>query len=329
MVVLVDTALLPLKERSEAVTRLFSEVVGPSVVSHDMPEEYVHNRTSYWDIGPRLGLIRSQDTNMRVHRSPRELRMDGRELFALGFLHRGTSLLFEEDGPRVMQEGGLNLDNWARPHEVGYSGHADLSAFMISHQDMGLPLSVVNRASDRLQSSPLYSMVQRHLAGVCAVAHANKLPLGTDAGAELASATVQLVRAMLASTLPEDARAREVIAQNQFITVVTYLRQHLRDPSLTPLQVAAANRISVRQLYKLWSTEETSLNEWVLRERLEAARTELASLGLLHLTIEVIARRCGFSDASHFSRRFRGVYGMTPREWRVSQTLVHTATRTT
>jgi AraC-like DNA-binding protein len=85
----------------------------------------------------------------------------------------------------------------------------------------------------------------------------------------------------------------------------------------------------VRQLYKLWSTEETSLNEWVLRERLEAARTELATLGLLHLTIEVIARRCGFSDASHFSRRFRGVYGMTPREWRVSQTLVHTATRTT
>jgi AraC-like DNA-binding protein len=319
MVVLLDTSRLPPRERSEAVNRLLSEALGPSVVSHDLPAEYIHNTTSYWDIGPSNGLIRSRDTNMHIHRSPRELRMDGRELFSMSFQHRGTSLLFEQDGPLAVSEGNLNLNNLARPHELGYHGQADCSAFMFTHEQMGLPLFVVDRAALRLESSPLYSMVRGHIARVCAVAHADELPTGSVAAVELASATVQLIRALVASTVPENAQARDAVAETQFIAVVTYIRQHLRDPSLTPQRVATANRISVRQLYKLWSTRGASLNEWVLRERLEASRTELVAPGLLHLTIEVIARRSGFSDASHFSRRFRHAYGMTPREWRVSQ----------
>ena len=323
MVVLVDTSGLPPQERSDAVTHLMSEVLGPTVVSHDLPAEYIYHRTNYWDIGPANGLIRSRDTNMRIHRSPRELGMDAQELYAMAFQHHGGTVLFEEDGPRVVPKGALNLDNWARPHELAYHGEAECSGFLFSHQQMGLPLSVVDLASQRLESSPLYPMVRGYLAEVCAVAIAEQLPAGADAAAELASATVQLVRALVASTVPENAQARDVVVETQFIAVVTYLRQHLRDPSLTPQQVATAHQISVRQLYKLWSTHETSLNEWVLRERLEAAREELATPDLLHLRIEVIAGRCGFSDASHFSRRFRGVYGMTPREWRFSQTHLH------
>ena len=329
MVVLLETSLLPPQERSDAVNRLLSEALGPSVVSHDMPAEHIHNTTSYWDIGPSNGLIRSRDTNMHIHRSPRELRMDGRELFSLSFQHRGTSLLFEEDGPLAVPKGALNLNNLARPHELGYHGEADCSAFLFSHQQMGLPLSIVDVAAQRLESSPLYSMVRGHIAGVCAIAEAEQLPPELDTVAELGSATVQLIRALVASTIPENAQARDVVVETKFVAVVTYLRQHLRDPSLTPQRVATANRISVRQLYKLWSTEAMSLNDWVLFERLEASRTELATPGLLHLTIEVIARRCGFSDASHFSRRFRQAYGMTPREWRVSQTRPPKAARTT
>jgi AraC-like DNA-binding protein len=329
MVVLLETSLLPPHERSDAVNRLFSEALGPSVVSHDMPTEHIHNTTRYWDIGPGVGLIRSRDTNMRIHRSQRELRMDGRELYSMGLQYRGTSLLFKDDGPSAVERGALNLNNIARPHEFGYLGEAECCSFLISHQQMGLPMSIMDVAAQRLESSPLYSVVRGHLAGVCAIADAEQLPADPVMTAELASATVQLVRALVASTLPEITRARDVVVETQFVAVVTYLRQHLRDPSLTPQRVAAANRISLRQLYKLWSTEETSLNEWVLFERLEAARTELATLGLLHLTIDVIARRCGFSDASHFSRRFRLAYGMTPREWRASQTRPSEASRTT
>ena len=328
MVVLLDTSLLPPRERIDAVNRLFSEAIGPSVVSYDVPGERIHSTTSYWDIGPTASLIRSRDTDLHIHRSPRELRMDGRQLFSISIQHRGSTVLFFKDGPLAVPEGTLHLRNLAVPHDVVYRGEADSSAFMFSHQQMGLPLSMVDRAANQLEASPLYSMVRRHITRVCAAAKADQLLAASDAAGELASATIQLFRALVASTEPENARARDVIAETQFIAVVTYLRQNLRDASLTPQRVAAANQISVRQLYKLWSTNDMSLNEWVLSERLEASRTELASAGLLHLTIEAIARRCGFSDASHFSRRFRQRYGVTPREWRLSQTRPHSVPRT-
>jgi AraC-like DNA-binding protein len=34
------------------------------------------------------------------------------------------------------------------------------------------------------------------------------------------------------------------------------------------------------------------------------------------MTIAAVARRWGFADATHFARRFRDAYGLSPREWR-------------
>jgi len=58
-----------------------------------------------------------------------------------------------------------------------------------------------------------------------------------------------------------------------------------------------------------------SLSEWIMTERLEGARRTLAA-PTRSTTIGTIARRWGFTDSTHFSRRFRGAYGLSPREWR-------------
>ncbi|MFI9202868.1 AraC family transcriptional regulator [Streptomyces sp. NPDC053048] len=34
------------------------------------------------------------------------------------------------------------------------------------------------------------------------------------------------------------------------------------------------------------------------------------------LPVSAVAARCGFTSPSHFTRRFRAAYGVTPREWR-------------
>jgi AraC-like DNA-binding protein len=51
-----------------------------------------------------------------------------------------------------------------------------------------------------------------------------------------------------------------------------------------------------------------------MQEHLEAARQDLTATG--GPTIGAIAYRWGFTDATHFSRRFRSEYGMSAREWR-------------
>jgi AraC-like DNA-binding protein len=169
-------------------------------------------------------------------------------------------------------------------------------------------------------------LVQAHFARLSAVA--DELSADSEATKLLASTSVQLVRALIASTGLDNAPSRTVAHDTLFSTVMTYVRQHLRDPRMTPRTIATANNISVRLLHNLWAENGESVNDWIIRERLEGARRDLAVPSSLLVTVEVVARRWGFVDPSHFSRRFRQAYGLSPREWRMSRasTIVAPAT---
>ena len=73
--------------------------------------------------------------------------------------------------------------------------------------------------------------------------------------------------------------------------------------------------MSVRQLYKTCAAAGLSLEQWIIDQRLETARTVLASPAGRHRSIAATALACGFADPSHFSRRFRDAFGMSPRDW--------------
>jgi AraC-like DNA-binding protein len=97
--------------------------------------------------------------------------------------------------------------------------------------------------------------------------------------------------------------------------VRAYASQHLGDRALTPGELAAAHNVSVRRLYKAFADAGLSLEQWIIGQRLEAARAALVSPSGLRRSIEATARSCGFDSPSHFARRFRRAYGTTPREW--------------
>ncbi|WP_037973923.1 helix-turn-helix domain-containing protein [Streptomyces yerevanensis] len=58
------------------------------------------------------------------------------------------------------------------------------------------------------------------------------------------------------------------------------------------------------------------LEKWIIRRRLEGARSDLAALGHSHRTIDAVARSGGFTNPTFFSRHFRQTYGTTPSQWR-------------
>jgi AraC-like DNA-binding protein len=97
--------------------------------------------------------------------------------------------------------------------------------------------------------------------------------------------------------------------------VQTYIGRRLADPGLTPDGIARAHNVSLRQLYKAFARAELSLEQWIIDQRLEAARTHLARPTGQRRSIAATARAWGFPDPSHFARRFRDAYGMTPRAW--------------
>ncbi|WP_338855302.1 helix-turn-helix domain-containing protein [Gordonia hongkongensis] len=72
--------------------------------------------------------------------------------------------------------------------------------------------------------------------------------------------------------------------------------------------------MSTRKLYADWSSAEGRLTDHIIRRRLDRARD--AMITRRYLTVPAIARAHGFSDPTHFTKRFRAAFGVTPSQWR-------------
>jgi AraC-like DNA-binding protein len=93
---------------------------------------------------------------------------------------------------------------------------------------------------------------------------------------------------------------------------LAFIDGRFSDPNLTPARAAASLGISVRYLERLLEASGKSFGRRLLERRLEAARRLLSDPSAKALRITDIALQTGFSDLSHFSRRFRERFGASP-----------------
>ncbi|MER7794708.1 helix-turn-helix transcriptional regulator [Streptomyces sp. NPDC097640] len=87
-------------------------------------------------------------------------------------------------------------------------------------------------------------------------------------------------------------------------------------PAQKALTIADAHHISLRHLQQLLAEDDTSPAAWIRHRRLERCRLDLANPRLSARLIQGIAERWGFTNPTHFSRLFRGVYEIPPRNYR-------------
>jgi AraC family transcriptional activator of tynA and feaB len=98
--------------------------------------------------------------------------------------------------------------------------------------------------------------------------------------------------------------------------LIVTLRDRLEETDLSPLAVAAQHDISKRTLHYAFAAAGTTFVEQLMKMRLERAREILADPRQAAPRIEDVATRCGFTDPSHFARRFRQMYGHAPLQYR-------------
>ncbi|MFF6888472.1 helix-turn-helix domain-containing protein [Streptomyces sp. NPDC012421] len=289
----------------------------PSLVTLEDDARRVQARMSRWQFGS-LMLFTSSSTGWRVARHSRYLLMEGPPMVSLALQAAGTGRFGQSGRQSLVRPGELMLNDLTIPYEFAWSGSGAAYALQLTYDVLGLPPDVVRRGAERLPSTPMYDMVRAHLLRL----HADADVLSTDPGAEaLGDGTIALLRALIASAADVDAHARPALAESLLPRVLAYTRARLQDPGLSAERIAGAHQISVRTLYGLCTKAGMSLEQWIIEQRLEGARAALVSPAMRTHTIERIAHAWGFSTPSHFSRRFKAAYGVTPRQWRAARLL--------
>jgi AraC-like DNA-binding protein len=92
---------------------------------------------------------------------------------------------------------------------------------------------------------------------------------------------------------------------------VAMIREKMFEPLLSRNRVADELGVSVRTLARAFAMHGTSFDRSLWDNRLEAAYEALLSRrGGTNIT--EIALRHGFSDSSHFARRFKARFGVKP-----------------
>jgi AraC-like DNA-binding protein len=90
----------------------------------------------------------------------------------------------------------------------------------------------------------------------------------------------------------------------------------IKNTTLDIEQLAKRQGISPRYIQMLFEETGTTFSQFALECRLDAARRMLSSPRYAHWSIMAIALEAGFGDLSHFNRRFKQLYSMTPSDMR-------------
>jgi len=309
MAVLIDTTDLSPRESADAVHATLTSAATPASV------EVAPGTTGVvegWRIGTGLTLLSTRySAGLAMRRTTRHVRADAPERISLTLGVRGECET-RQVGRVLRRENQLHLLDLTAAYESRWPGPSAAVAVLADCADLGFPVDVVRRAIPALATSPLYGLTRRHLRDLPAVA---RQAMPGPALAALGSAGRDLIRALIASSVPGDPHSRTVRAQSLRAVLDAAIDANLHDPGLTPARIAAEHGVSLRYLYRLFADEAESPAEAIWRRRLEGARRELADRATPHTRISVTARRWGFTDPRHFARRFRAAYGITPGEW--------------
>jgi AraC-like DNA-binding protein len=100
--------------------------------------------------------------------------------------------------------------------------------------------------------------------------------------------------------------------------VTATIRERCHEPDLDPAAVAAALGLSRRYVHMLFASAGTTFSQELYACRLHRAQRLLCDRRFEGLGIAEIAWNCGFSEPSHFTRRFRERFGSPPSAYRLN-----------
>ncbi|WP_406483177.1 helix-turn-helix domain-containing protein [Streptomyces platensis] len=303
---------LPPAERFDCWRDLMSKTLCPMDMNSDRAAQF-QAQTRLLELGP-VSVWPTIVEPMSWRRTPRLIRQSDPENYhvtlpiagSVGVTHAGREAVH---GPREM-----HVADTSQPfhcvtgalHAVGLEVPRKLVPLRKERADLLL--------TRRLPAEEGYGSLLAQLLGQLAKGTG---PYGPADGPRLGLIIVDLLSALLAHTLDQDASlAPETRQRSLTLRIRAFIEDNLGDPGLTPPAIAEAHHISLSYVHRLFQQEEDTLAVYIRRRRLERVRRDLTDPALNDTPIHALAARWGFPRAADFSRVFRRTYGVPPRELR-------------
>lgn len=251
-------------------------------------------------------LLHTQSTQIDIARPAQHIRRDGRDDITIAVFLRGTRYSEQGNRGRRMVPGDISIVDTSRPYLAGgYEDYEEIrliTARALFRAHVGEPEAFAGRTIGHGHLNTLFvTYLQAYAAQVATM---------TDAEAKSAiEGALHLLRGF--TSVSEDEVASDAL---QSLAAV-HIQRRLHDPSFGPDALCKTLYVSRSRLYTAFAEGE-GVAASIRDARLDRARRYLSMPGHAHESIATIMVRCGFTDASAFSKAFRRRFGMSARDAR-------------
>jgi AraC family transcriptional regulator, positive regulator of tynA and feaB len=245
----------------------------------------------------------------RVERTRRDTRLDDMDHFYAVFQVAGGSTMIQNDQAVKLAVGDVAFVDSARPvtyvHENGDGQWFSLQLprrSLVSHLGFQPQYSFCGRSETRA-ARLLFQLVLDAVHD-------------EDATSATAEPYMQLAIYDLLGALFTESDLPVVSSHTDklFTRVTSIIKDRFADPDFGPCQVAAEAGISLRYLQKLFTARNSTCTHFIHSVRLDHAARLLHRRSLLNTSqpLSEVAYDSGFSDYTHFARKFRRRFGHPP-----------------
>ncbi len=244
-------------------------------------------------------------------RNRRDIRQDDREALTIQLVLSGVESFRIDDQRIILGPGDVLIWNSTRPmgFEVTERLHKISVTMPLARLRSWLPAEWHSITSSLPGASPGAGLLSSVIKSLTPDFLAGRL--------RNSDALTEAVTGLLINALDiEQGSEPPSLRRGHLIIVKDHILANLADPDLSPAQIAAAKRISVRYLHVLFEDEGTTVQQYIIRQRLIRCKRELDNPKMAHRTITDIAYGWGFKNAAHFSRRFKAEFGLSPSDCR-------------
>lgn len=260
-----------------------------------------------WDrygLGP-IDINNFRTAEQTISRTAAMVRRHPDEVYALSYMQQGSAAVRHAGIDVHVPQGSFILVNHASPYSFRFpEGAVALTAHM--------PASWLRRWVPQPETMLVKTFDADAWGGALAAMLSAIDQKGLRDAALSRSCIADQLGAFLA-LMNGNVSAGESLHQGKlFKRALTLMKDRFDEPDLSPHALAAELNISKRYVHKIFAGHNTTFGAELLALRLNHAKDILQDARFAAYRISDVAYACGFTDPSHFARKFRERFGHAP-----------------